>query len=287
MFTRLRIVVALMVTIGAATLGAGHQVARAADRDVMQLPQAPAVTSMCFQGCKSVTLSPTSGPVGTVVTGEIFDAPPNDPITVILKIPGDPVLATGTTDATGYAKFTFTIPYVVGGGAVVVFFTDFKCACQIGANFTVTQGIATPIPTATPTRTPTPPSTPTQASTPLPTATPTATATPRVPVLGSGQIGGGGGPNVGILAFGFLAVVTVLSWFAATRRRPDAPAMAWASPLAAPVLDYSTDLDMATLEALRRPFPVTVEGRAERRGLGWAIGSGLAAVAGLALLRRK
>src|SRR6186997_639798 len=36
---------------------------------------------------KVVTLTPTSGPPGTVVTAELSGAPPNDPITVIFKIP--------------------------------------------------------------------------------------------------------------------------------------------------------------------------------------------------------
>src|SRR5690606_41986230 len=36
----------------------------------------------------------------------------------------------------------------------------------------------------------------------------TRTPTPAVPVLGNGQIGGGPGPNVGILALGAMAVVT-------------------------------------------------------------------------------
>lgn len=141
---------------------------------------------------KSVTISPTSGFVGTVVTAKLRGAPPNDPITVIFKGMSDPVLATGTTDANGAADFTFTIPYAISG-TYAIFFTDFKCSCQIATDFTVTVGVRTPtpVPTATPTATAT--------KTPIPTGTPvaatptTALPTPVVPVLGTG--GNGPGPG--------------------------------------------------------------------------------------------
>jgi hypothetical protein len=231
---------------------------------------------------KRVTLSPTSGPVGTLVTAELFNAPPNDPITVIFQIPGDPVVATGTTDANGFARFTFTVPYTPGGGTWPVFFTDFKCSCQIWVPFTITQGIITPTPTATPTR---PPSTatPTAAATQTPQPPPpTATPTPAVPVLGTTGGLGGPGPNVGILALGMMAVITVLAWFAATRRglAPAAVAEAtWDRD------DYSTDLDAATFDALLTGPKRVREQRG--RGVGWALGAGAGAIAGLFLLRRK
>ena len=197
MFARFAIVAALAVAIGALTLGSGNQEASAAD--------------------KYATLDPTSGIVGTVVNAELFNAPPNNDITVIFKIPGDPVLATGTTDANGHAAFTFTIPYVPGGGTWPVYFTNFKCSCQVQTPFTVINSRPTPIPTATPT-VPTPTATPTV---PIitPTITPTNTPTPAVPILGTGLGSGpGGGPNAGILALGGMAVIAVLSLFAATRR---------------------------------------------------------------------
>jgi hypothetical protein len=102
-------------------------------------------------------------------------------------------------------------------------------------------------------------------------------------VLGNGSIGGGG-PNVGILALGFMAVVTVLAWFAATRRGPGSPSLSVAR-IADDGPDYSTELDLASLEALRRHF--RGELKQDRRGLGWAIGAGVSAVAGILLLRRK
>jgi hypothetical protein len=199
MFARFGMVAALAIAIGAVALGYGYENARADD--------------------KYATVNPASGVVGTVVQAELFNAPPNDDITVIFKIPGDPLLATGTTDANGHAAFTFTIPYVPGGGTWPVYFTNFKCSCQVQVPFTVINSRPTPTPTATPT-VPLPTATPV---TPLPTVTPTATATatptPGVPVLGTSQLSGpGGGANVGILALGGMAVVTVLAWFGASRR---------------------------------------------------------------------
>ena len=274
MFARFGIAALLAIVIGIAALPAGQTSA--------QTPE------------KRVVLNPTSGVVGTVVTAELFNAPPNDPITVIFKIPGDPVLTTGTTDASGYAKFTFTIPYVPGGGTWPIFFTDFKCSCQIAVDFTVINSRPTPtptatptaIPTATPTRTGTVPATQTALPTATPTASPTATSTPRVPVAGTGPMGPGGGPNVGVLGLGMLAVISVLAWFAATRRGPDGTAMALA-PVDDTGPDYSTELDLGTLASLRGEAPVTSASANRSRSLAWAIGAGATALAGLFFLRRR
>ncbi len=268
MFVRLGMFFALVLAVGAITLGAGSR-AEAAE--------------------KVVTINPTSGIVGTQVTAELFNAPPNDPITVIFKIPGDPILATGTTDANGYAKFTFTIPYVPYGGTFPIFFTDFKCSCQVAVDFTVTVGVRTPTPTATPTTPPT--ATPTRTVAPptvTPTATATATPTPRVPVAGNATPGAPGGPNAGILGLGFLAIISILAWFAATRRGPNPPAFAVARVDDDPGGDYSTELDPVTLESLRRPFrPALTRSQARRGSAGWAAGAVAAAIAGFVLLRRK
>ena len=275
MFAKLSVLVAIVVLALAGVASSG-QIASADSPP----PSGPA---------KILTLNPTSGIVGTVVTGELFNAPPNDFITVIFKIPGDPVLTTGTTDTNGYLKVTFTIPYVPGGGTYPVFFTDFKCSCQIATDFTVINSRPTPTPTATPT---TPPSaTPTRtvtvpASTATPSPTATASPTPGVPVLGTGSPGGGPGPNIGVLGFGFLAVLVVLSWFAATRRGPSQAALALVEPQDLGP-DYSTELDLPTLDSLRRPRTVTAKRTSSRRGLAWAATAAGAAIAGIALLRRK
>ena len=264
MFSRLGLMFAMAVAIGMLGLGLGQREASAAD--------------------KVVTLNPTSGIVGTVVTAELFNAPANDPITVIFKIPGDPILTTGTTDANGYAKFTFTIPYVPGGGTYPVFFTDFKCSCQIATDFTVIN--SRPTPTTQPSATPTRPATqPPSTATPLPTATPSPT--PGVPVLGTTPPGGGLGPNIGVLGLGFLAVLVVLAWFTATRRGPSQAAFALVEPDDFGP-DYSTELDLPTLDSLRRPRTVrTQRAPNSRRGLAWAATAAGAAIAGLVLLRKK
>jgi hypothetical protein len=224
---------------------------------------------------KVVTISPTSGIVGTVVTAELSGAPANDFITVIFKIPGDPVLTTGTTDANGHATFTFTIPYVAGNGTFPIFFTDFKCSCQIAVDFTVIVGIRTPVPTSTPTVPPT--ATPTKPATVTPTALATATTTPpptpQVPVLGSGAAGTTPGPNAGVLALGGLFIVAVLSWFAASRR----------SLIAAPALvepDYTTDIDdevWAAFGTWERPSEFASRSRSRSRPRSVFIGAGVAA----------
>lgn len=267
MFARMAMVLAAVVVVAAGLVATSSGIASA---------EAPE---------KVVTLNPTSGVVGTVVTAELFNAPPNDPITVIFKIPGDPILTTGTTDANGYAKFTFTIPYVPGGGTWPVFFTDFKCSCQIATDFTVINSRPTPtntptptaIPSATPTRTPTLPATA--------TSTPTPTNTPAVPTLGGGPVSPGGGPNAGILALGMLAVVAVLAWFTATRR--GTPPIAAALTIVEHEPDYSTELDLPTLASLRMDPPPAVSIRRNRAALAWGIGASVSAAVGLLLLKRR
>jgi hypothetical protein len=269
MLTRFGLIFAVVCAFGLATAVTGSQVAA-------QTPE------------KFVTIDPTSGPAGTVVTAELFNGLPNDDITVIFKIPGDPVLATGTTDANGYAKFTFTIPHVVGGGSQLIFFTNFKCSCQISVPFDVHNVRPTPTPTRTPTLPPTStPVTPPATSTAVPTATATATPTrtPAPPVLGTTPFDGtGSGPNLGVLALGFLSVVTVLAWFTASRLARPQFAIVRPDP-AAP--DYSTELDLESLEAMRRPFRPVIGQAPGFRGAGWAVGAGLSALAGIFLLRRK
>jgi hypothetical protein len=269
MLARLGIVAAVVVTLGMAALAGGERVAA-------QTPE------------KFVTIDPTSGPPGTVVHAELFNGLPNDNITVVFKIPGDPILATGTTDASGHASFTFTIPPVVGGGSQVIFFTNFKCSCQISVPFEVINVRPTPTPTSTPTvpRPTSTPVTPPPTQTALPTATPTPTRTPAPPVLGTAPIdGGGGGPNAGVLGLGFLGVVAVLAWFAATRRGVQ-PQLAVARPIDSGP-DYSTELDMETLESMRRPFSTSARPPAQRGSFAWAAGAGLGVLAGVFLLRRR
>lgn len=266
MLGRLGVFIALMIAAGAIGLGSLGSTSAA----------------------KSVTLDPSSGIVGTQVEATLTGATPGTEITAIFKIGGDPVLDKEVVDANGNATFNFTIPWAPGG-TYTIFFTDFLCNCQIGVPFTVLVARQTPTPTATPTTPPTATATATPPAA-TPTDPPTATPTPGVPVLGTSDDFGIGGPNVGVLGLGMLAVLTVLAWFAATRR--DGPSLAVAAP--APVDDepdgYSTELDMATLEGMRRPLPfgrraIATGSRDGRRG--WAIGAGVAAATGALLLLRR
>ncbi len=268
MLGRLGVFIALMIAAGAIGLGSIGSTSAA----------------------KSVTLDPSSGIVGTQVEATLTGATPGTEISVVFKIGGDPILDQEIVDANGNATFNFTIPWTPGG-TYTLFFTDFLCNCQIGVPFTVLVARQTPTATATPTTPPsaTPTSTP-QVPTTVPTEPPTATPTPGVPVLGTTDDFGLGGPNVGILGLGMLAVMTVLAWFAATRR--DGPSLAVTAPVASDDEPdgYSTELDMATLEGMRRtrPFPAAAPTPRSRDGrVGWAVGAGIAAVTGAMLLFRR
>jgi hypothetical protein len=71
-----------------------------------------------------------------------------------------------------------------------------------------------------------------------------------VPVAGTTRPLAPGGPNVGVLGLGFLFVLTVLAWFAATRRGPGQSALALAPRDNSPDT-YSTELDLSTLSSFR------------------------------------
>jgi hypothetical protein len=92
-----------------------------------------------------------------------------------------------------------------------------------------------------------------------------------------------------VLGLGFLAIIVTLAWFAATRRGPSQHAFALAeSEDFGP--DYSTELNLATLDLLRRapePAARSAEARTRNHGAAWAIGAAGAALAGIALFRRK
>jgi hypothetical protein len=148
----------------------------------------------------------------------------------------DPILATGTTDADGAADFTFTIPYAISG-TYAIFFTDFKCSCQIATDFTVTVGVRTPTPapTATPTATSTKAATPT--GTPV-AATPTKSLpTPVVPVLGTGGSGSGPGftPQPGLYGLALLIMAAGFAVMNAGQLRNRREVVAAASPAARPM----------------------------------------------------
>jgi hypothetical protein len=126
----------------------------------------------------TITLSPSQGTVGTsvTVTGKGFIA--NENLRVILKIGGDPVVATTVADASGGMKATFVVPYYTTG-VYDVLVTDEEGDCDALAPFIILAGMATPTPV--PTQPPPPPPPPTQPPPPPPIA-PTLPPLPPPPL---------------------------------------------------------------------------------------------------------
>jgi hypothetical protein len=163
-----------------------------------------------------VTLTPSFGEAGTEVSVNLFNFLPNDDVTVILRVPGNPVVATGTTDAEGRANIVFTM-LEFPGDRVAIFVTATPCYAA-GAYFELRE--VTPTPTFAPTETPTPTATvtttpPTTTVTTTPTTPATAatkTATPRpvspqAPVAGTGGDGGFGGSGANLALVGLALVI--------------------------------------------------------------------------------
>jgi hypothetical protein len=179
-----------------------------------------------------ITLTPPSGPAGSQVSVNTFNFVPNTGVIVILRITGDPVVATGKADHEGRANVLFTIPANLAKGIYNVHVTDQDGGCDSGGRFTVTDPTPTPTPktpTATPTpvvtTTPTPP--PPTATTPRPTTPPsTPPPPPRPPIAGAGIEGGGTagpGSTLALLTI-VLAIFALGSAMALTSRRGRGPA---------------------------------------------------------------
>jgi hypothetical protein len=183
---------------------------------------APAARAICDP---KVTLTPPWGTPGTVVSVNLFHFPPDTAIDVILRVTGDPVVATGTTDAEGRANIVFTMPDFPQTG-VNIFVTTAPCF-SAGARFT----FRTDVPTA-------PPITPA-----TPVVQPTATAippTPQPPVAGDGSGGGfaGGdlGTNLALIALALVVFSSAFGILAGIRRlggrgRDEQPYGPWPEPL--------------------------------------------------------
>jgi hypothetical protein len=178
-----------------------------------------------------VTLTPPFGQPGTVVSVNLFHFAPNDEVDIILRVTGDPVVATGTTDAEGRANILFTMP-AFPGDRVAILATASPCYAA-GAYFE--RRDVTPTPTRTPipaTATP-PPATPTTppatATTPATTpATPTRPAvTPVAPVAGSGSDGGFGSAGMNLALVGLALVIFCGAFAIWGSTRQLMPARAW------------------------------------------------------------
>src|SRR5689334_17223421 len=57
-----------------------------------------------------ITIQPSAGPPGTLVVITLHNFKPNEEVHAILRVTGDPVVATGTTDASGGGQLSFSFP---------------------------------------------------------------------------------------------------------------------------------------------------------------------------------
>ena len=162
----------------------------------------------------SVSVTPDLGPSGTQAVLHIWNFLPNQTVTAIFRIAGDPVVATGTVGANGEAYLNFTVPQGPNGVYWILVAQENRTCVHAAVHYTI--GLApTPVP---PTATPVPP-TPTVVP---PTATvvpPTPTPQPAPPVAG-----GGSGPadlllNPIVAAVGFFTMASGFSALALNRTK--------------------------------------------------------------------
>jgi hypothetical protein len=170
----------------------------------------------------TVSVSPISGPSGTTATRHLTHFVANLPVRAIFRTIGDPVVATGTTDATGGLYLDFTVPQAPNGSYYILVQGVERTCVHAATVFQIAPLTPTPVPTSTPIATPTRvvTATPTAPSTAVP-ATPTAMAptqapatptvvrpTPVAPLAGSGP--GGSGTSFGldfsVIALGIMLV---------------------------------------------------------------------------------
>jgi hypothetical protein len=166
----------------------------------------------------TVSVAPNKGPSGSKATLSLTNFLPNQPVQAIFRVTGDPVVASGTTDAAGEATLTFTVPTAPDGVYWILVAQENRTCVHAAVHFEIGQVPPTPTNTPRPaTATPVVP-TPTPA---IALATPTATPTPRVPVLGSGISGGGNPPlNYTVAAAGcWIACAGLIFMTLGNRRR--------------------------------------------------------------------
>ncbi|MGD9934194.1 MAG: hypothetical protein AB7T37_10815 [Dehalococcoidia bacterium] len=166
-----------------------------------------------------ITLTPPFGQAGTVVSVNLFQFTPNTEAAVTLRVAGDPVVATGTTDENGHANIIFTMQSFTGSQVAI----QVRAApCNFaGAYFKFREATPTPVPT-------TPPATATTPATPQPTTPATAaiTPTPKAPIAGSaGEAAFGltaGGANLAIAGLALVVFTAAfVIWGSSRHFRPD------------------------------------------------------------------
>jgi hypothetical protein len=142
----------------------------------------------------TLSVAPIKGPSGSSATLHLTNFLPNQSVNAIFRVIGDPVVATGTTDAQGEAYLLFTVPTAPDGVYWILAAQENRTCVHAAVHFEIGQ--VPPTPTSTP-RPPTPVA-------PTPTTPPPPTPTPQIPVLGSGPgAPGGSAPlNFGMAAAG-------------------------------------------------------------------------------------
>lgn len=196
-------------------------VALIASAAIALFPKSEAQAAVCQAPTSGpyVTLTPSGGQPGTVVSVNLFQFAPNDTVSVILRVAGNPVVATGTTDAEGRANITFTMQDFTGDRVAIL--ATAKPCWAAGAYFerrTVTPTpVRTPIAeTETPTAVPTTPAVTVTATPPTPTQPP---ATPKPPVAGTGSGGfGSTGMNLALVGLTLVMFCGAFAIWGSTRR---------------------------------------------------------------------
>lgn len=188
------------------------------------LPAATATAAPPAPTCGPyITLTPPFGQAGTVVSVNLFQFPANTEAKVTLRVAGDPVVATGTTDENGHANILFTMQSFQGSQVAIQVRAE---PCNFaGAYFKFREATPTPVPT-------TPPATATTPATPQPTTPATAattappTVTPKAPPAGSaGEAALGltaGGANLAIAGLALVVFTAAfVIWGSSRHFRPE------------------------------------------------------------------
>ena len=164
----------------------------------------------------TVSVSPNLGPSGSQAVLHAYNFLPNQEVTAIFRVTGDPVVASGTIDANGEAYLTFTVPQAPNGTYWILVAQANRTCVHAAVHFTIG-----PAPTATPTLPP-PTATPTlpPPATPATPATPviSPTAPPAPPVAGLGGGTSNLGIDAGLASIAFFAMAAGFGTLAVARR---------------------------------------------------------------------
>ncbi len=185
--------------------------------------QEPQVSAQQLGREPTVSVTPNLGPSGSSAVLHAYNFLPNEDVNAIFRVIGDPVVATGKTNAAGEAFLTFTVPTAPDGVYVILVAQANRTCVHASVHFRI--GAAPPTATPRPANTPTPtaatPTTPAASATPIATGTPVATATPTRPAVlptpvlpstGTGP-GGSGGLQFNLL-LALVALMVTASGFA-------------------------------------------------------------------------